>query len=215
MAYATTTDVSNELNGFTIDNSSVPSSATVDTWIAQESDMLNRETGRIWGSTTYTDEYLDYDGSGYIRLNHAPVISITSFANERNGLNASTESWLTLTEGRAATDSFILYKEEGELQFHGVLPLAGYQNCKVTYVAGYETVNPTVTAIIAKRVALRLIDSIVNSQASAEGGNVTVGAISISDPSTFSLDRVKSLGNDIQTLTNTLGSFKTYRYNRR
>ncbi len=214
--YATVQDVSNELNGLTIDASSVPSSATVDTWIAQESKFLELDTGRIWGSETITNEYLDYDGSGYLRLDKAPIISITKLENERNGINGTSEVWLELTEGRTVSNSFIKYKDEGELKFHGsTLPIAGYQNIRVTYIAGYTSTNSAVVSIVAKKVALRVIDAALNEQSSAEGGNVTVGAISISDPSVFSLDRVKSMTSDIQSLSKSLGTFKTFRYNRR
>ena len=67
--YCTVTDVSNELNGLSITSLTTPNLSTVDEWIVQESDILERETGRMWGSETVTDEYLDYDGSGYIRTN--------------------------------------------------------------------------------------------------------------------------------------------------
>lgn len=216
VSYTTVTDVSNELNGLTIDGSSTPSSTIVEAWIEDESDLLKRETGRLWGQETITDEYLDYDGGRFLQTKYAPIISITKFENERNGINASSENWLELTEGRTASNSFIVYKDEGELQFHGTtMPYAGYQNCRLTYVAGYATVNPTAKAITTKRVALRVIESVVNGQAGEEGGSITVDVISLSDPTTFSANRVKQLKNDLKELVAILGKFKTYRLTRR
>jgi hypothetical protein len=216
MSYITISDVSNELNGLTINGSSVPSSSTVDSWITQETSILNRETGRVWGTESVTDEYYDYDGSGILRLNNAPVISIDSISYEKNGINAATELWVSLTEGRTSAYDFFVYKDEAELHFHGTSkPTSGFQNIKVSYTYGYETINETVKSILSKIVALRVIDSIINGQSTQEGGSITVDVITISDPTTFSLNRVKQLKQDISDLKSTLGKFKNYRYNRR
>lgn len=214
-SYCTITDVSNELNGLTIDSSSVPSSATVSTWIEQESSYLDQETGRIWGSATYTNEYYDYDGSGYIRLNHAPILAITSASYEANGLSGTSENWIGLSEGRLSSADYIAYKDEGELHFHNSSIIAGYQNFKITYIAGYASIPSYINMIVAKRVSLRMIETIANDSSSEVGGSISVGAISISDPSTFSTDRVKQLKNDIRELLPNIGKFKTFRYNRR
>ena len=214
--YATVEDVSNELNGLSITSSTTPSIDTVESWISQESDTLKRETGRAWGYEVVEDEYYDYDGSGHILLKNAPIISITSASYEQNGINAESESWVSLTEGRTSASNFIVYKSEADLVFHGTTkPAAGFQNFKTSYSFGYETTNKTALAIVAKKTALRLISTVINSQSSEEGGQITVDVISISDPSTFSLQRVQSLKQEIKELTNTLGTFKTYRYSRR
>jgi len=213
--YCSVTDISNELNGLSITSSSTPSSATVDDWIEQESEFLELETGRMWGSETVTDEYHDYDGSGYLKTDKAPIITVSSMSWDENGIDATTSSWVDLTEGRTSDKDFIIYKDEGEIQFHGTSkPSFGYQNIKLTYTAGYSTVNVAAKAIVAKRVALRVIGTVVNGQTSEEGGSITVDVISLSDPSSFSLDRVKSLQSEIQTLVGSLGSFRTFRYNR-
>ena len=216
MAYISTTDVSDELNGLTIDSSSTPSTDTVEAWIDQEQDLINRETGRLWGYNLIEAEYADYDGSGFLKTLYAPIISITSFETEKNGIDSTEDDWVTLTEGRRSTDSFIVYKTDGELQFHGTTqPTINYQNCRTTYAAGYETTNKTVKLILAKKVALRVISTVINGQSSEEGGQITVDVISISDPSTFSLQRVMNLKTEIKTLTSTLGTFKTYRTTRK
>ncbi len=214
--YCTVTDVSNELNGFTIDASSTPSLTTVTTWIEQESALLDKETGRSWGINTVTDEYHDYDSSGSILLDHAPVISITSLSTERNGVDGDTEDWDTLLEGRTNGYDFYVYKDEGDVIFHGDnTPYKGYKNIKVSYTWGYSSTNEIATMIVAKQVALRVISTVISGSTTTEGGSVTVGAISISDPSTFSLERVKQLKEDITELKSKLGTFKTYRINRR
>jgi hypothetical protein len=215
VSYATVTDVSNELNGLVIDATTTPSTTTVETWIEQESEKLKSDTNQLWGQETITDELLDYDGSGNLLLDYAPVISITKLENERNGMNATSESWLTLVEGRTSSGSFIVYKEEGDLQFHGsVVPIIGNLNMRVTYEAGYAPVSPVVLSYVAKAASLRVIEAVVNSQASEEGGNITVDVISLTDPSNFSVGRVRQLKTDLIDLKNQLGSLKVYRYNR-
>lgn len=207
-SYVTVEDVSNELNGLTIDSTTTPSESTVDTWIEQESEMLDKETGRYWGVNESSNEYLDYDGSGYIRLNKAPVVDISKIEYE-----SSENVWTELTSGKY--NDYIIYKDEGELRLYNNSVKAGYQNIRVTYTYGYTTTPRTVVAIVSKRVALRVIGAVINSQSSEEGGSITVGAISISDPSSVSLQRVQSLKNDIQSMIGSLGKFKTFRYNRR
>lgn len=214
--YCDVSDVSDELNGLTINATSTPSSTTVENWISQESELLDRETGRVWGTITVTDEVYDYDGSGSILLNHAPIISITSLKKEVNGINAESESWVSLTEGRTSSGDYYIYNDEGEIIFHGSnQPTAGYKCIKTSYSYGYSTTNPIAKMIVAKRVALRVISTVINGQSSEEGGSIKVDVIELSDPTTFSLDRVKQLKEDIKDLINKLGSFKIYRTNRR
>ena len=207
--YITVEQVSEELNSLVIDSSSTPSSATVSSWIEQESDLLERETNKIWGSATITDEILDYDGSGVIRTNYSPIVSITSVYYD-NG--TTSENWVELTEGKY--NDFLTYNTEGELVLTSNNISKGKQKIKITYVAGYETVNPTVQKIVAKRVAQRTISTILNEQGSSQGGSISVGAISISDPTTFSVNNYQRLDKDIDMLISSLGSFKVYRYNR-
>ena len=213
--YCTTTDVSNELNGLTIDGSSTPSSTVVETWIEQESELLKKETKKLWGEETFTNEYHDYDGSGALFLLNTPVITVTKLEYEKAGLN-NTEDWVELTEGRGANANFIVYKDSGEIYFHNTPKIpVGFQNVRVTYSAGAESVNPVVKMIVSKRVALRLIRTVINSQSSQEGGEIKVDVISLSDPSTFSLDSTRALKNDINELIPKLGTFKTFKQSRR
>lgn len=210
VSYATVQDVSNELNGLTIDGNTTPSETVVESWIEQESDLLKKETNRLWSSELVTEEYLDYDGSGFIRTDYSPIISITSLEYESG---TTSEEWTALTEGRY--NNYITYKDEGEIKLlSGVGISEGFQNIRITYNAGYSVTNDTVVMIIAKKVALRVMSTILNEQGSSQGGSISIGSISISDPTTFSVQNITRLNNEIKVLTDSLGSFKVYRYNR-
>lgn len=208
-SYCNIIDVSNELNGLTIDSSTTPSSTTVNIWIEQESDLLNRETNKIWGNTTITEEILDYDGSGVIRTNYAPIISIDSLYYDNGSTSAN---WVELTEGKY--NDFLVYNTEGEIVLTSNNIGEGKQKIKITYDAGYSDTNTIATMIVSKRVALRVMSTILNESGTAEGGSIQVDVISISDPSTFSINNIMRLQGEVKDLINSLGSFKVYRYNR-
>lgn len=217
MAYTTVDLVSAELNGVIISSTTAPSSTTVTNWITEEDSNIDLMTGQTWTSTTVTDEAYDYDGSGYLRLLNAPVISLTSTSYEANGIGASSESWTDLTEGR--TNDYIAYLSDGELDFISSVP-AGKQNVKVSYVYGYDTTPGYIQRLATLKVVQRFISAGVNSSAKDEGGSVSVGDISISDPSNFSADYVKSIDTEIRHIIDyDIGKSKVHRkkryYNKR
>lgn len=213
--YTTIARVSAELNGFTLNASSTPSSSDVSQWITDASEQVDLMTETVWGSTTVSSEYYDYDGSGILRLENTPIIAVSSLLWESSGINA-TATWGSLTEGRLATNSFIVYKEEGELQFHGnTKPSAGYQNICVSYTHGYASIPVKVADLTTKIAAQRVIKTIVDGSATNEGGTVSVGTISVSDPSNFGNERLRELDNEIKSLSDAIGRLKTYKITRR
>lgn len=209
VSYCYVQDVSDELNGLVIDGTTTPSDTTVEGWIEQESAQLKKDTRRIFGSETFTDEYIDYDGTGIVRTKYAPIISITSFEYESG---TSSEEWTSLSEGRYS--DFITYKSEGEINLNTPTYKDGMQNMRLTYVAGYSEVDDSVVKIVAKQVALRLIGTVLNEQGSSQGGAISIGSISIGDPTIFGINNVNRLESEVKTLTTTLGKSIVYRYNR-
>jgi len=218
MTYTNITNVSAELNGMTLNSSSVPTSSTVEGWITEAESNINLVTGQVWSSTVVgssSPEYNDYDGSGSIFLRGFPIISIDKFEYESNGINGETENWVELEEGRTSNKQFIVYPDEAELQFHGTpRPLYGFQNTRVQYTYGYETVPTSITHLASKIVAKRVIESVTNGSASTEGGSLSVGTISISDPTNFGINRLKNIQSEIDDLYRSVGTMKTYRLNR-
>ena len=197
MAYTTVALVSAELNGVSITTSSTPSSSTVENWIAEVDSEIDLRTGQSWTSTTVSDEVYDYDGSGYLMLLHAPVLSVSTASYETNGIGADSESWTDLTEGR--TEDYIVYLSDGEIDFHKTVS-AGKQNFKITYTYGYTSVPSYIQRLATLMVVQRFIGAGVNSSAKDEGGSISVGDISISDPSNFSSDYVRSVGTEINKI---------------
>lgn len=201
--YTDADSVSAILNGVTISGTTTPSDDQVDAWIAQASNELEVMTGRIWTSTTASSVILDYDGSGYLRLPKSPVISISSLEYNKQGLGSSSSEWTSLTEGR--TNDFIFYSDEGEVQFFGSnTPPAGQQRIRVSYTYGYASTPLWVEKLCAQMVARRFIASVVQGDAKEQGGSITVGNITISDPSTFSASFLRQLDTEIE---DTLGKF--------
>jgi hypothetical protein len=216
MSYTNIDAISEELGGFTIDNDSTPNNTTVNEWITEVESIIVERTGKEWETTTATDEYHDYDGSGSVFVEHSPIISVTTLSKEVNGIGASSEDWKTLTEGRLINTDFYVYKTDGEIIFHGsTQPSAGFQNLKITYTYGKTTCPNTVQHLATLMVGRRVINTVINNTATSEGGSLSVGTITIQDPSIFGDSHVTSMKKDEEELLRTIGVFKTYKFNRR
>lgn len=212
--YCTTTDVSNELNGLSITASTTPSTSTVEGWIQESDSMIDHETGRVWSSTAFSSVALDYDGNGTLRLPYYPLISISEVLVETQGLGASSTAYTTLTEGR--TNDFIVYLDEGEIKFFGTdYPTEGYQKVIVSGSYGYTTTPYYIKRLSTLLTAKRVIQAVQNSTARQEGGSVTVGNISITDPSTFGISYVRSINDEIMNLFKSINKNRFFRTTRR
>jgi hypothetical protein len=220
MAYTTTTQVSAEIGGVTIDGSSVPTNTTVDLWIADAKEEIDERCGRTFESTAITSaayEFHDYDGSGIIKLNNYPIISIESLAVEVNGLSGASADWQTLTEGRTSAGHFIFYDTLGVIAFHAnalaTQPVAGSQNIRVEYTHGASALPLNVARLATLLVAQRYLQSVASKTATQEGGSVSVGTISVSDPTNYANVRLKEYSAEITDLFNKLiGKFKVRNY---
>jgi len=220
MAYTTIDKVSAELGGVTIDASSTPSSTTVTSWIADAKAEIDERAGLTFESATVTSasyEVHDYDGSGVQKLNNYPIISIDSVEVEVNGLSGDSSDWQSLTEGRTSAGHFITYKELGLIAFHSnnlsVQPIAGSQNMRFTYTYGYSTVPNNVEKLATLIVASRHLTTVASKTASEEGGSVSVGTISVSDPTNYANERLSQYNTDISKMFDDLvGKFKVTNY---
>lgn len=218
--YTNIADVAAELGGVTIDGASTPSATVVNHWISEASEEIEELTGRVWAKESVTStnyEYHDYQGDGRIRLLHYPVVTVDSLEYESEGLGASSTAWSTLTEGRTSSANFILYKDIGIIQIHstanGKTPTAGQQNIRVTYTYGYKTTPPLIKRLCSLLVAKRFIQSVANKSASEEGGSVSVGTISVSDPSSYIHNHLESINREIDRLLNdVVTKFKPHIY---
>lgn len=191
-SYTTVSEVSAELGGTSIASTTTPSLSQVQSWISDASKEVEELTGRVWSETTVTStayEYSDYDGCGIIYFDHQPVISVQSIEYESQGLGATTPAWSSLVEGRDTNSDFVLYKDEGFVKLFssttGKTIRAGIQNIRKTYTYGYTVVPAHIKRLTTLLVAKRYIASVANSSASSEGGSVSVGTISVSDPNNY------------------------------
>lgn len=221
--YATYTDVAAELGGVTITAASTPSSSTVDGWLSDSEAEIELLSGQVYATTAISSsdwEYHSYDGSGVIRLNKWPVQSVQLIQYEENGIGADTESWETMTEGYTGSGSFILYKDVGAIKLHGntvsQTPVPGHQNVRVAYTHGHTSVPRTVKQLATKMAARRYIQSVANESSTTGGGAISVGAISISDPTNYVTTYLSSINKDISDLQAKLvGTLRVVNYDAR
>ena len=200
-------------------STTTPSLDTVNRWISEESRLIELKTGQVFANSAETSVYFDYDGSGIFRLPNSPIISIEELKYNENGLGTAA-SWLTLTEGNAY--NFILYKDEGEIEFFAgesatnkITPKAGNKKLLISYTHGYAEVPYEIVKLCTLLVSKRVIMTLINSQSNSEGGNIQVGTISVTDPSNFSVNYIKSMNQEISDLWNTIGqNFNTFRFTR-
>lgn len=209
-AYTTTDKVSQELNGFTIDTDSTPTTSTVERWIEEETEVIEKETNGMYGTASFDSTY-DFNGRTEFRIKEVPIVNIGTAEYESNGIGADTEDWKTLTKGR--TNDFIVYNDKGIIRFINNKPPKGYQNFRLQGVYGYETTPNTVQKLCTKLVARRLIESVIQGQSTEEGGAIKVDVIELEDPSSFSIDNLNRINDQIKNeLYPAVGNLKSYRY---
>lgn len=207
--YCTVGDVSNELNGLTIDGSSNPSSTTVEGWIRQASVKVNDKTKKVWSSTDF-DINIDYDGKRDINIQQFPLLTITSLQYNKASLG-QTPDWVTMVED---TD-FVIYDKEGVISLINTIIPAGRLRLKIVGTYGYATTPQNIVELTALIVAHRLIGTVLNESGTAEGGAIQVDVISIDDPSMFGKSNQERINNNISNLIKDIGVLKSYRLRRR
>lgn len=181
-------------------SSTVPTADQVATWIGEESADINTKAGRVFGSTAYTED-IDYDGAETITLVNAPIISVTSLLYSTSGLGTATYA---LDQTAVENTDFTVYKDEGEIvrlpNWNNVS--TGRKTIQVTYTAGHTNTPLDVQKLATKKVAKRVIDSLLTKDINEKksGKSISVGSISIVKPSDFGVSQYRALGEDIATL---------------
>lgn len=195
----------------TFSSSTIPTLDTVTTWIEEASREIEVRTGNLFSSTLNSSTYVDYDGDCIFRLPQSPVIAINELRYNNSPLG-ETSSWITLEEGY--DKDFITYLDEAEVEF--IVPYnQGKKKICITYSSGFTTVPLDIQRLCTLLVAKRVIMSLSNSQSNTEGGDIQVGTIRVSDPSTYSVTYLKSMNQEINDLYDKCGySFKTSRLTR-
>jgi hypothetical protein len=215
MTYTTATLIEAEIRASELfSTATTPSLAQVTTWITETDAYIDHLTANAFAQTTYTDEYIDYNGESELILKHSPVIAVNSLMYNTNTLGSSDgEGFIT----KAAGTDYIVRPESGTilLPYTTFSPNFGLRRFKATYSAGYATTPAVVQMLSTKMVASRVLDSLFagNTNSGETGGSISVGSISIVDPANVGVGTYKELKTGIKELQNDLvRNFSVYRY---
>mgnify|MGYP007071591408 CR=1 FL=1 len=215
--YTTPGLVQSELRASTtFSTSTIPTLAQLNTWIDEESRIIESITDEVYTTTIVSNVYVDYDGDSILRFPHTPLISISKV--EYNTASAgNTPSWVEFSEGD--DKNYLAYLNHGEIEFvNGTqrtvtnIPLPGKKKFRLSYTYGYSNIPLDIQRLATLMVTKRVIMSLLNSQSSSEGGNIQIGTISITDPTSYGINYLKSLNNEIDELLSKTGrKFSTHR----
>lgn len=220
--YTTAALVEAELRASTVFSSStLPTLTQVGTWISEASALIDSVTGELFSSVAVSSDYIDYDGNGVLEIPAFPIISVSEVRYNQNSYTNSTEDWLTLTEGNG--EHYLVYEDYGEIEFIGgnnnatpLTPKAGKKRLCLSYTKGRSSTPLDIQRWATLEVAKRVINTLVNSQSNTEGGEVTVGPITVKDPTSFSLGQIRSMNSEIDRIRADVGqNFTTFRNSRR
>ena len=197
----------------------IPSILDVNSWIEQNSRVIDSWTNNYFGTITKTDEYLDYDGADVLSLPKSDVLTITTLEYNTSG-RGLTPTWVLLEEGQ--DKNYLLYKDLGEVELltpagetatNNPRYTPGSKKFKVTYNYGYESVPKQIERLATLMTAKNVIQALVNKKSSM--AEVKVGAISVKPPTSFSINYIKSLNDEISMLKDSIGEgFKVFRFTR-
>lgn len=180
-------------------SSTIPTLAQVQTWIQESSHEIEVLTNNVYTSTVVTEAVFDYDGSGIFRIPNRPLLSVEKVEYNSAGIT-ETPVW-----NEVATNNYLTYLNEGEIDFTGYFPASGKKKLRLSYTYGQTSTPLNVQRLCTLMVADRVISTLNASQGNTEGGSIQVGMISVSDPSNYSINYTKQLKVDIQTLITRLG----------
>lgn len=134
-----------------------------DSWmttiLSQANEELSASTGRIFSSTSVTDEYHDVAKNQVLfYLDNYPAITVSSVQHNTKSLT-DTPSWSTSTEGLG--NDYIYDAEESRIRFIDNFPLKGERRLKVDYISGYSTVPALVKELEILLATRKMINSAV------------------------------------------------------
>jgi len=195
-----------------IDSSTTPNSTQVAKFITWADALIDERTGTLFDTALASSEVHSYDGSGYLFVDHGPIVSVSEILVDQNGFNSEAADWQSLSEGRLADNDFYVdeyhpRKINFKTSTTGISPVAGVQNVKVTYTYGHSSV-PTIveelsTALVAKKV---LEAKIINNSFSSQD-SISIGPIRI-DKSNVTVGNLRQLQEYIDSLWTQVGSFQ-------
>lgn len=210
MAYVTYTDVGYFL-GTTFTSGSTPSSTTVTSWIEESSDFIDQLLGFSYSSSSSQDLMVSVDNTSniiWLADEYRPIISVTDLY--RNDGSDWSPSWTILTEG---TDFLITDIQLGKIKFQR--PIIGPKTYAIkisTLTHGYSSVPSFIEELCTKMVSKKVIQAAIANTSYTSNERISVGPISISNESSFSVAYVKQLNDDIDRMIKELNGVISYTY---
>lgn len=208
MAYTTEVLVEAEL-GETFDGSSTPKSDDITTWIAQAEIQIDLITQTTFTTRTVTDEYHDYDGTGWIKYNNSPLISVTSLEYNDKGLGEAV-NWVSLTEGYA--DDFLSYLNNSRVRIHSKtfqIP-QGNKNIKSTYIWGRASVPKNIEWLATLIVAERVLGTKMKNLRFISAVDITIGQLSVKHTFASVRSQRQIVEDEIKILYGASGKLRVY-----
>lgn len=217
MAYQYTTPelVQSEIQGASpFDNETFPSRDDIYNWIEEESSYINAISGRIFGSATVTDEFVDLSGDDDILLPVSPILSISKLEFNKNRIgHEDGPDWEDKTS--AQDIEWLLYEDVGRIHIirDNWNPKPGRRRVRISYTYGYADTPLTVRTLTSKLVAKRVIDSLLaNKLFEGDTGEVSIGTMRVVEPRDLSVSAYRKLDEDIDKLKGRLhDGFRVFR----
>jgi len=116
----------------------------------QVSAMVEKKCGRTFDETVYTDEEYDGTSEKKLVLKQFPVTATTTFKLERNWATDNSDDWEEID-----TDDYWVDNNEGIVTKLTEF-LAGKQNYRATYSAGYGTIPYDLQYVVMQSIGLFL-----------------------------------------------------------
>lgn len=220
--YTTPALVAAEIRASTaFSSSTIPTLATVTTWIQEASRQIELMSNNVFSSTTVSSQLFDTTGTTpIVNLPVSNVISIDKVEYNINGAGVAP-SWVACSEGY--DKDYITYNDYAEIEFvkgqSSAIPTLldrGKQRLRLSYTYGFTTTPLEVEQLCTLLVAKRCIRSLASYQANTKMGEVTVGPVSVADPSMFSINYIKYLNEEIDRLQEEIAlKYKTFKFSTR
>ena len=176
-----------------------PTIQALNTWIEEESRSVDLITGRKFSDKDIVED-VDYDGEDFLILKQSPVTKVNKVEYNK-AKEGETPNYIELEEEK----NFLVYKDKGTINL--IFKFRGYDSgmkkFRVTYESGYEDGVPMdIQRLTTKKVAFRVLNTLINSKMSEGkmGGQITVGAINIVEPSDYGVNSYRNLREEIKSL---------------
>lgn len=228
-SYCFVQDVWNELDGKT---ASDISASRIMTAILRAEELIDEKTGQVWKSTSII-EYYDfnqynsyqspeslelYGGTGVVRgdygrfnsgrnkfrLNHYPVISITSLSRNLAGSNLA-DSWNALTEQSGSGGDFTVDLDTGCVDFITNVPRYGKRAVKVIYAYGRSTTPHLIQSLCTKLAAKDVIISKAFGSQFTSIDSIQIETIRITKGASNTVDFLNNLDKQINEIWDAVG----------